>query len=370
MSGAPSRPIRVLALFSEVRANGGIQRFNRTLLAACAELGVDCDVLSLHDARAADGTGCGGSRVRFALAAARRLATRRYDWLLVGHINFLAMALAVRVMAGPARPRVMLAAHGIEVWSGIGAVRRRALACTDRVLCVSDYTRRRLLEQAPELDATRLVLFPNALAETWRGVVAQDPGEPLPQRFILSVTRLTPGDRYKGIVSVLEALRMVGDLDLHYVVVGSGADLAFLELVARRFGVGNRVHFRQGTPDSELAAMYGRCHAFVLPSGKEGFGIVFLEAMYFGAPVIAAAAKGALDVVTDGETGLLVPYADTVAIARAIDRLAADPALRERLSAAGRASVTDGGPFTFGRFVERTGEALEGPVVAADATER
>jgi len=53
---------------------------------------------------------------------------------------------------------------------------------------------------------------------------------------------------------------------------------------------------------------------FVLPSGKEGFGIVFLEAMFFGAAVIAASEKGALDVIQDGETGLLVRFGDTVAL--------------------------------------------------------
>ncbi|MDE2349026.1 MAG: glycosyltransferase family 4 protein, partial [Gammaproteobacteria bacterium] len=293
MSSRPSRPMRVLALFSEVHGNGGIQRFNRTLLAACARLGIDCDVLSLHDARAADAAdaaGCGGSRVRFALRAARRLATRRYDWLLVGHVNFLALAVALRVLATPSRPRVMLAAHGIEVWSGIGARRRWALAHTDRILCVSRHTRDRLLEQAPGLDPADLMRFPNALAETWRGVAPVDPREPLPPRFILSVTRLSPGDRYKGVVSVIEALRAVEDPGLDYLVVGSGEDRAFLELVARRCGVADRVHFRPDTTDAELADLYRRCHAFVLPSGNEGFGIVYLEAMFFGAPVIAAAA--------------------------------------------------------------------------------
>ncbi len=364
MNTVPAPRPRVLALFSEVQANGGIQRFNRTLLAAFAELGVDCDVLSLHGAGAA---GCAGNRVRFALAAAARLATRRYDWLLVGHVNFLATAVVLRGLAGLKPPRVMLAAHGIEVWSGIHAGRRWALGRTDRILCVSRYTRDRLLEQAPRLDPGRLMRFPNALAETWRGVTAAAPRESLPPRFVLSVTRLARGDRYKGLVSVIEALGMVDDAELHYVIVGSGEDRAFLERVARRCGVASRVHFRPGAADAELAGMYRQCHAFVLPSGNEGFGIVYLEAMYFGAPVIAAAAKGALDVVTDGETGLLAAFADTVAIAAAIDRLAADPALRARLCAAGRAAVSADGEFTFRRFVARSARALG--IATADATE-
>jgi len=91
-----------------------------------------------------------------------------------------------------------------------------------------------------------------------------------------------------------------------------------------------------------------------LPSGKEGFGIVFLEAMFFGAPVIAASEKGAVDVVRDGETGIAVRYGDTIAIKEAIERLQFDTNLRDRLCANGRSLVSDQGPFTFASFVERT----------------
>lgn len=358
------RPQRVLALFSQVCANGGIQRFNRTLLAACAVLGAECDVLSLHDtgptmAAAADTSqlarviGFSGNRSLFALAAAAWLWNARYDWLLVGHIHFLEMAAAVRVLRAFDRPKIIVIAHGIEAWSGIGPMRRHALLRAEKILCVSEYTRRRILEQAPHLDAAKLCLFPNTLGETWDGVAPAPSVRVRPTRYILSVTRIENGDRYKGVVTVIEALRFVDDDDLHYVVVGQGNDLAFLQDVARRFGVADRVHFLQGVTDSELIELYRGCLAFVLPSGKEGFGIVFLEAMYFGAPVIAAAAKGALDVVEDGTTGLLVPFGDSIAVAKAIERLAVDSGLRAHLIARGRANVVDGGKFTFTRFVER-----------------
>jgi len=357
----------MLALLPEVCSDGGIQRFNRTLLAACEELGVVCDALSLNDAGALPGgasegserprpqrlTGFDGSRVRFSLAAAARLAGGRYDWLVVGHIHFLALALAARALCVHRRPQVVLVAHGIEVWSMIGWVRRRALARVAKILCVSTYTRRRILEQAPGLDTGRLKIFPNAIAEHWSRVTPAAGNRTLPNRFVLSVTRLEKGDRDKGIVTVLEALPMVQDDALQYLVVGRGGDIEFLKLAARRFGVADRVQFWGAVTDAELADLYPRCLAFVLPSGKEGFGIVFLEAMYFGAPVIAAAAKGALDVIEDGRTGLLVPFGDAIGVARAIDRLAADAPLRASVRANGRACVVDGGKFTFARFVER-----------------
>jgi glycosyltransferase involved in cell wall biosynthesis len=196
------------------------------------------------------------------------------------------------------------------------------------------------------------------LSEIWRGTGAAAVERAVPDRFLLSVTRLEKGDRYKGIVTVIEALGMLEDPALHYCVIGQGDDLPFLRCVAHRCRVAHRVHFLSGVTDAELITLYGRCTAFVLPSGKEGFGIVFLEAMYFGAPVIAAAEKGALDVVRDGETGLLVRYGDSAALKRAIERLQQDSVLRGRVIAGGRAAVTANGPFTFARFAERAAEML------------
>ena len=152
---------------------------------------------------------------------------------------------------------------------------------------------------------------------------------------------------------------MLADDSMQYFIVGHGSDLSFLQLVAERCGVRDRVHFMRGVSDSELIALYQQCAAFVLPSGKEGFGIVFLEAMFFGAPVIAAEEKGAVDVVRDGETGLTVRFGDTIEITRAIERIVSDAGLRERVRAAGRSLVTDGGPFTFAGFTRRCAEVFE-----------
>jgi glycosyltransferase involved in cell wall biosynthesis len=373
---ASSRPARrILLLFTAVYANGGIQRFNQTFIAAMTSLGVRCDVLSMHDTDASIGSrrldpsvhaiGFSGSRVRFARAAMRALWSQKYDWVLIGHINLLTLIMAVVTTRPLMRARTVLITHGIEVWYRISRGRRRALRRVDRILCVSAYTRSRVLEQTPGLASERLKIFPNALGDTWRQVPAAALPRSPPHRYLLSVTRLEVGDRYKGIVSVIEALSMTEDASLQYIIVGEGNDRAFLQWVAARFGVADRVHFLCGVTDEELTGLYSQCQGFVLPSGKEGFGIVFLEAMFFGAPVIAAAEKGALDVVRDGETGLLVPFGDSIALKRAIDRICSDEVLRERLRRTGRSTVTGAGAFTFSRFVERSAEFLDITRVAA-----
>lgn len=359
---------RVLFLFTQVLANGGIQRFNRTILDACSRLGIECHVLSLNDPPLSSEQGSkygdtsivgfSGDRRRFALAVAGELMSERHDRVMIGHINLLTLTVALSSLRPFCRVSTLLITHGIEVWGGIRGIRRHALARTDRILCVSHYTRQRILEQAPELVAERLIIFPNALAESWGRAPPAPAARSMPGRFILSVTRLERGDRYKGIATVIEAFSMIADQSLEYYVVGQGNDIPFLELIADRCGVSDRVHFLRGISDAELLSLYERCEAFVLPSGKEGFGIVFLEAMYFGAPVIAAREKGAIDVVRDGDTGIVVPFGDTIAIKEAIERIIADAGLRTRLRANGRSMVVDGGPFTFARFTDRCADVL------------
>ena len=79
----------------------------------------------------------------------------------------------------------------------------------------------------------------------------------------------------------------------------------------------------------------------MLPSLAEGFGLVLIEAMAAGVPVIATDVPGIRDVVRDGVTGLLVPPGDPAALAAAVARLSADPTLRHRLTTAARADVRD-----------------------------
>jgi phosphatidylinositol alpha-1,6-mannosyltransferase len=359
-------PVRMLLLFTGVFANGGIQRFNHTLLNALSALEVECDVLSIHDTPATIGTsgleqrfrirGFGGSRRQFSAAALGAMLRNDYDWILIGHINFLVFAISVLQLRPFARTRTALVAHGIEVWYDIRRARKTALLRVQRILCVSRYTRQRVLQQVKGICDQRIRVFPNCLGSSWRDLVPAAPQASPGARFILSVSRLERGDRYKGIVTVIETMSQLDDASLQYIVVGQGEDQAFLQQVAVRYGVEHRVSFMRGVTDSQLVQLYRSCQAFVLPSGKEGFGIVFLEAMFFGAPVIAACEKGTLDVIEDGETGLLVPFGDSIALKRAIERLTSDKALRERLRERSRSSVVGDGKFTFSRFMARTAE--------------
>ncbi len=100
---------------------------------------------------------------------------------------------------------------------------------------------------------------------------------------------------------------------------------------ARRLGIAGAVTFAGYQED--VASAYAAMDVFVLPSRDEGYGIVFLEAMAMGVPVVGTRVVGSMEAVEDGVTGLLVPYGDAAALAEAVLRLFASPELSHRLCA-------------------------------------
>ncbi len=122
-----------------------------------------------------------------------------------------------------------------------------------------------------------------------------------------------------------------------------------------------RVRFLGRVSDGVKTALIEQCDIFVAPSLYESFGIVFLEAMRLGKPVVGSRAGGIPEIVVDGTTGLLAPPGDPVALEQAITALATDPALRARMGASGRARF--GSHFTVDEFARRS-EAFYREVIA------
>lgn len=159
---------------------------------------------------------------------------------------------------------------------------------------------------------------------------------------ILSVGQL---DKCKGFDRVIEnlILLLTQGIDVHYILCGQGACELELKSLARRLRVDKRVHFAGYVSDRELAGYYAACDLFAMltlfdtrSASIEGFDAVYLEAGYFGKPVIASCLGGVIDAVRHEENGILVNPNSGYEIFQAFSRLCKDQQLREKLGRIGK----------------------------------
>jgi glycosyltransferase involved in cell wall biosynthesis len=214
------------------------------------------------------------------------------------------------------------------------AVERRYLGTIDGAVCNSTVTESVVTGLGVDPDAA--VVAPPAgdrfdPAVDGGAIERRARGEPLRVAF---VGNLVPR---KGLKTLLEGVAET-EADAELTVVGRPVDEGYADAVrrsVRRKGIADSVRMAGELTDRELAETLRASHVLAVPSRYEGFGIVYLEGMSFGLPAIASRAGGATDVVTDGETGVLVDPGDPAAIARAVGRLDRD---RDRLAEMGQAA--------------------------------
>lgn len=294
------------------------------------------------------------------LALTRRVVrlglAREVDLVLIGHVNYAPLGWFLKKLQPRLRYGVML--YGIEAWQQLSPLRRRALQHADFMISISDYTRQKAI-QANRLIAERVHLLPNALeAPRVEAIPASDRSPAIKGTRLLSVCRLDQNEQYKGVDKVIEVLQHVAAKvpDVQYLVVGSGTDLERHRQLAHKLGVADRVHFLGFLSDDALRARYQECDVFVMPSAGEGFGFVFLEAMQYGKPIVAANSGGAPEVVLDGVTGHLVEYGNKKQLAAALIDLCLDSEKRQTLGQSGYQRLQEN--FTFPRFKQRLIEIL------------
>ncbi len=327
---------------------GGIARVSRLYLEALTEIVPGGRLVVLNDARfesaqlarhlrgdsssrgLGQATACGRSKLRLARAVLG--AARSCPRVLSTHVRLLPVLLLARI----ARPGLAwdVVLHGIEAWGALPPLARLGLRRARRAYCVSEYTRGVVAAGHPSL-ALRLRVLHNAIDPGLAAALRQvDPAAAEPGR-ILAVSRLAPHDRPKGIDHLIAAMPAIRAEEpratLH--IVGEGRDRAALEAMAAASPAREAITFHGHVDEAGLVNHFARCSLFALPSEKEGFGLVYAEAMAAGRPCVAARAGGAPEVV--GETGgLLVPYGDLRAIAQAcgeaLRRTWSVPSLRAR----------------------------------------
>jgi glycogen(starch) synthase len=156
------------------------------------------------------------------------------------------------------------------------------------------------------------------------------------QRLVLYVGRLV---YEKGPHILLEAASKLKHLDLKYLIVGDGSMKPYLVDLSRRLGISDMVYFLGHISDSELATFYQWSSAAVFPSLYEPFGIVALEAMGAGIPVVVSATGGLDEIVQDGYNGLKFMPGSSDSLTYQLNRVITDKALSDWLVGNARQSV-------------------------------
>lgn len=310
---------------SAFTGTGGIEKFNRAFMKALYEVagGVSGKllVLSAYDTTTDSRylpeevfKGFDKNRLLFSLKAIQSAA--KADTIILGHINLALIGLCIKWLFPTTR--VILIAHGIEVWNVKSPVQRLFLHKADQILAVSQYTRNRILATNPELQNEKIQVFYNTL----------DPFIPLPYHFtkpaylqkryglassariILTVARLSDSEQYKGYDKIIEELPAVLKAcpDAIYLLCGKYGDgeKARIDGLIQQYNLLGKVIMPGFIPDLELIDHYLLADVFAMPSKKEGFGIVFIEALACGLSVIAGNKDGSAEALLHGKLGTLV----------------------------------------------------------------
>jgi glycosyltransferase involved in cell wall biosynthesis len=240
-----------------------------------------------------------GSMIRAVRKAARSADLVHAQWLPNG---------AAAMLSG--RPFVVtLQGTDVELARRMPRLARFVLRRARLVICVST----NFAEEARRLGASTVRVVPNPVR------IPETVGQEAAPPEVLFVGRLSPEKGVEELASASEGLNLVvvGDGPLRRLVPGT---LGFL-------------------PREELYERYNRAAVVVCPSRREGFPVVPAEAMAHARPVVGSAVSGLVDLIVDGESGLLVPPRDPVRLRAAIDRLLADEGLRRNLGRAARERV-------------------------------
>jgi glycosyltransferase involved in cell wall biosynthesis len=216
-----------------------------------------------------------------------------------------------------------------------------ALRTSDAVVAISSYTAREVARFARV--PVRVIPYTLGFDDATRPHPARLQRGARQEFRIVFVGRLV---ERKGVKHLIDAVgRLPVELRSHLTVIGEGPERPALDAQVRAAGLERRVEIRGRVSEQALHEAYADSDVMVLPSildargDTEGLGVVLLEAMSYGVPVIASDIGGITDIVENEKSGLLVPPADPEQLARALERLARDPALAKRLGDAGEQRV-------------------------------
>jgi len=247
-------------------------------------------------------------------------------------------AFLAREIVGEGAPKIVTTLHGTDI-TLVGAdesfhrVTRFAMEVSDSVTAVSQFLRERTLEEFSLerpieviynfIDTARVHRTPECGREHWA---------PAGEKILIHASNFRPVKRVSDVVRVFELVQRETPAKL--LLVGEGPERLFVQQLVKELRLTEHVHFL-GEQDF-LESLLSCADLLLLPSEQESFGLVALEAMSCGVPVIGTRVGGLPEVVIDGQTGFLLPVGEIRAMADAARALLSDPEKHGRFAAAAR----------------------------------
>ncbi len=326
-----------LFCFLEIFASeGGIQSYSQDILKAYLSLGAannfpPAEVFLLRDSPDSHNpfdsknlkfyylktAPAGFGRLKFAAKLLTSLLQKRPQRVFCGHIK---LAPLIKTLCQPLGIPYTILTYGKEVWKTLGPQYQIAMRQADSIWTISRYTRDRTCE-LNNLNPDKFQIVPCIVDENIF-TIGSKPAHLLEKydlvgaKILMTVARLRSTDSYKGVDVTIQALPEIAKSfpNVKYLVIGRGDDRPRLAKLAVDLGVTEKVIFAGFVPTADLAAHYQLADAYVMPS-QEGFGIVYLEALACGLPVLAGDADGSADPLQDGKLGWRVDRRDATAVA-------------------------------------------------------
>lgn len=330
-----SNPKILFTYLSTFREAGGIQKVNKIILKALEE---KVEAWGLYDTTADHKyfsskwfKGFGGSKIKYLLQVI--FSANKWNQVLVGHVN---LGTAIKLMRVVNKSiKINLIVHGIEVWDKKEGSKLWLLQNADTIISVSQYTKDRILENHQDINPEKIIVLPNCLDPFFKPISLTNKTFEKPQylierykileqtKVILTVSRIKSSEKYKGYDLILEALsqiKKVNKLNFKYILCGGYDNVEFerVKSIIAANELQNEVLITGYIDDKELTDHYLLADTFVMPSKKEGFGLVFIEAAVCGTRVIAGNMDGSVEALKNGELGTLVNPTDVQEIKAAM----------------------------------------------------
>jgi glycosyltransferase involved in cell wall biosynthesis len=328
--------MKVLFLYLKTFSGmGGIEKFNRVFMKVFQDL-INEDQIYFNaitpydtfaDERYLEENHLIQSKGRLRFIFQSIWESRKYDILILSHINLWTVGLLLRILYP--KKKIVLITHGIEIWKDLSFLPKYFLNTCDLIISVSQFTRNQIIEKH-KTNPDIIKVLNNTI----------DPYHKLPQTFVkpenllhryklkieqpilITVARLNTSEKYKGYDLVLNLLPEIlkSFPNLVYLICGKydQPEYTRLSTLIHQLGINSNVILAGYIREREMVAHYLLGDVFVMPSRKEGFGIVFIESMACGLQAIGGNLDGTVDAFQHGGVGFTVDPTQPMELKNAI----------------------------------------------------